>query len=97
MPGCLSRPRSAAGRAGEPAVAVHVDSWVRRGRDYLQVLIAATAGAAGVAGALDLAWRVFGKAAGSDAAGWDMARHAAFPERARARFPWSSGQLVGLL
>jgi hypothetical protein len=77
---------------------VHVDSRVRRGRDYLQVLIVATAGAAGVAEALDLAWRAFGKAAGSDAAGWDMARHAAFPERVRVRgFPWSSGQLVSLL
>ena len=33
-----------------------------------------------------------------DAAGWDMARHAAFPERVRVRgFPWSSGQLVSLL
>jgi hypothetical protein len=79
---------AAIGRLAEqesPAIAVHVDSWVRRGRDYLQVLIVATAGAADVAEALDLAWRAFRKAAGDDAAGWDMARHATFPER--ARFP----------
>jgi hypothetical protein len=53
-----------------PAIAVHIDSWVRRGRDYLQVVIAGTAGAAD---ALDLAWQSFRKAAGDDAAGWDMA------------------------
>jgi hypothetical protein len=51
------------------------------------VLIVATAAAADVAEALDLAWRAFRKAAGDDAAGWDMARG----------FPWSSGQLVSLL
>jgi hypothetical protein len=64
---------------------VHVDSWVRLGRDYLEMLIVATVDAADVAEALDLAWRAFRKAAGDDAAGWDMARHAAFPEL--ARFP----------
>ena len=56
-----------------PAIAVHIDSWVRRGRDYLQIVIAATVDAADVAEALDLAWQAFRKAAGDDAAGWDMA------------------------
>jgi len=37
------------------------------------VLFVATAAAADVAEALDLAWRAFRKAAGDDAAGWDMA------------------------
>jgi hypothetical protein len=50
-----------------------VDSWVRRVRDYLQVVIAATVDAADVADALDMAWQCFRKAAGDDAAGWDMA------------------------
>ena len=55
-----------------PAIAVHLDSWVRRGRDYLQMVIAATVDAADLADALDLAWQAFRKAAGDDA-GWDMA------------------------
>ena len=55
-----------------PAIAVHVDSWARRGRDYLQVVIVATVGAADVADALDLAWQAFRKAARDDA-GWDLA------------------------
>ena len=77
---------------------MHVDSWVRRGRGYLRVPIVATVDAAGVAEALDRAWWASRKAAGDDAAGWDMAPPAAFPERARVRgFPWSSGQLVSLL
>lgn len=54
-----------------PAIAVHLDSWVRRGRDYLEMAIVATVGAADVAEALELAWQAFRKAAGDDA-GWDM-------------------------
>ena len=38
-----------------PATTLHVDRWVRRGRDYLQVVIAARVDAANVADALDLA------------------------------------------
>ena len=56
-----------------PAIAVHVDSWVRRGRDYLQLVIVATVDAADVAEALDLAWWTFQKAAGEDLAGWALA------------------------
>ena len=55
-----------------PAIAVRLDSWVRRGRDHLQVVIVAGVAAADVAEALDLAWQSFRKAAGDDAAGWDM-------------------------
>jgi hypothetical protein len=44
-----------------PAVAVHLDSWVRRGRDYLQMVIqmviVATVGPVDVAEALELACR----------------------------------------
>ena len=56
-----------------PAIAAHVVSWVRRGRDYLQLVIVATVVAADVAEALDLAWQSFRKAAGGDVAGWEMA------------------------
>jgi hypothetical protein len=37
------------------------------------VVIAARVDAADVADALDLAWQAFRKAAGDDAAGWDIA------------------------
>jgi hypothetical protein len=57
-----------------PAIAVHVDSWVRRCRNYLQVVIAATVDAADVAEALELALWTLRKAAGEDLAGWDLAR-----------------------
>ena len=49
-----------------PAIAAHIHSWIRRGRDYLQVVIGTTA-AADAADALDLAWQSFRKAAGDDA------------------------------
>ena len=81
QPAAIGRP---AGQES-PASAVHVDSWVRRGRDYLEMVIVATAGAADVAEALDLTWPAFRTAAGDDAAGRDMARHAGFPQS--ARFP----------
>ena len=55
-----------------PVIAMRVDNWVRRGRDYLQVVIVATVDAAHVAEALDLAWQSFISAAG-DNPGWDMA------------------------
>ena len=55
------------------AVAVRVDYEVRRGRDYVRVVVAVTVEAADVAEALDLAWRSFLKAAGDDVEGWDIA------------------------
>ena len=59
------------------AAALHIDSEVRRGRDYVRVVIVATVDAADVAEALDLAWWTFRKAAGEDLAGWDLASAAA--------------------
>ena len=56
------------------AIALHVDSEIRRGRDYVRVVIVATVDAADMAEALDLAWWAFRKAAGEDLAGWDLAR-----------------------
>ncbi len=55
------------------AVAARAGSEVRRGRDYVRVVIAV---AADVAEALSLAWQVFRKAAG-DEAGRDLAGAAA--------------------
>jgi len=55
-----------------PVIAVRMDNWARRGRDYLHVMIVATIDAAHAAGALDLAWQSFISAAG-DNPGWDMA------------------------
>jgi hypothetical protein len=54
-------------------IAARVDSEVRRGRDYVRVVIVMTVAAADVAEALDHAWWVFRKAAGDDLAGWEMA------------------------
>jgi hypothetical protein len=51
------------------AVAARVDSEVRRGRDYVRVIIVTTVDAADVAEALDAAWWAFLKAAGDDLAG----------------------------
>ena len=59
------------------AAALHVASEIRRGRDYVRVVIVATVDAADVAEALDLAWWTFRKAAGEDLAGWDLADAAA--------------------
>jgi hypothetical protein len=56
------------------AIALHVDSEIRRGRDYVRRVILATVNADDVAEALDLAWWAFRKAAGEDPAGWDLAR-----------------------
>jgi hypothetical protein len=55
------------------AVALQVDSEVRRGRDYVRVVIVATVDAADVTEALDLAWWTFQKAAGSGLAEWALA------------------------
>ena len=62
---------------GSAAIAVHVDSEIRRGRDYVRVVIVATVDAADVAEALDLAWWAVRKAAGEEFGGWDLARAAA--------------------
>jgi hypothetical protein len=45
--------------------ALHVDSEIRRGRDYVRVIIVAPVDAADVVEALDLAWWTFRKAAGA--------------------------------
>jgi hypothetical protein len=55
------------------AAALHVDSEVRRGRNYVRVVIVATVDAADAAEALDLTWWTFRKAAGEDLDGWALA------------------------
>lgn len=53
-----------------PAIAARVDSWVRWGRDYLQIVIVATVNAADAAEALDAAWWFLRKTEDDDAEGW---------------------------
>jgi hypothetical protein len=55
-------------------ITLRVDREIRRGRDYVRVVLVATADAIdiNVAEALDLAWQAFRKAAGGDV-GWDLA------------------------
>jgi hypothetical protein len=55
------------------AAALHMASEIRRGRDYVRVVILATVEADDVAEALDHAWWAFRKAAGEDLAGWNLA------------------------
>jgi hypothetical protein len=54
-------------------IAPRVDGEVRRGRDYVRVVIVATADAGDVAEALELAWWAFREAAGEDSSRWDTA------------------------
>ena len=60
-------------RARTRRSALRVDSEIRRGRNYVRVVIVATVVAADVAEALDLAWWTFRKAAGEDLAGSALA------------------------
>ena len=57
-----------------PAViGAEIESETRRGRDYVRVTFTAAVEAADVAEALTAVWEAFRRAAGDDAAGWDMA------------------------
>jgi len=58
---------------GATVIAARIDSEVRRGRDYVRVVIAITVSADDVAEALDTAWRVFLNASDDNAPGWDTA------------------------
>jgi hypothetical protein len=73
--GAVSREfeRRLAEQEGAAVIAARIDSEVRRGRDYVRVVLAVTVDADDVAEALDLAWRVFLKAVSDDVAGWDVA------------------------
>ena len=75
--------RGLAGRGSRAVIAPRVDREIRRGRDFVRVVIVMAVDAGDVAEALTLAWRVFTEAAGDDAAGWDMAAASAEvrPER----------------
>ena len=69
--------RRLAGEQSRVLIGPRVDSEVRRGRDYVRVVIVATADAGDVAEALELAWWAFREAAGEDSSGWDTAGTAA--------------------
>ena len=62
-----------AGQGNDVVLAPRIDRELRRGRDYVRVVIVATVVADDVAEALDLAWWAFREAAGDDLAGWDAA------------------------
>jgi hypothetical protein len=64
--------RELAGQESTTVIGPRVDSEVRRGRDYVRVVIAMTVAAPDVAAALNLAWLVFRKAVGNDAESWDI-------------------------
>jgi hypothetical protein len=69
-------PRAGAGRRSDfeqRLATAEIESETRRGRDYVRVTITAAVYAADVAEALTAAWETFRRAAGDDAAGWDMA------------------------
>ena len=65
--------RRLAGQESSVITAPRVDREVRRGRDFVRVVIVMAVEAGDLAEALTLALRVFTEAAGDDAAGWDRA------------------------
>lgn len=65
--------RRLAGQESLTVIAPGVDRQIRRGRDFVRVVIVMTVEAADVAEAVTLAWRVFTEAAGDDIGGWDLA------------------------
>jgi hypothetical protein len=71
------------------AAALHMDSEIRRGRDYVRVVIVATVDAGDVAEALDLAWWAFRKAAGRTSPGgtWPTPRPRCGQKRVSGRGP----------
>ena len=69
--------RQLSSQEGRAVTGEHIDSEIRRGRDYVRVVIVATAEASDIAEALSAAWRAFRKAAGGDLADWDLTGAAA--------------------
>ncbi len=49
-----------------------IERELRRGRDFVRVVVVMTVVAADVGQALVIGWRVFRRAAGVDLAGWDI-------------------------
>ena len=69
--------RRLAGQESPPVIAPQIDREIRKGRDYVRVVIVVTVEAGDLAVALDLAWRAFRMAAGDDLAGWDLGQASA--------------------
>lgn len=61
-----------AAQQGQAVTCLRIDRELRRGRDYVRVVIVATAEAADVAEALGVTWQAVLTAAGDDPAGWDL-------------------------
>ena len=64
--------RRLAGQESPAVIAPQIDREIRKGRDYVRVVIVVTVEADDLADALDLAWWAFRMAAGEDLAGWDL-------------------------
>ena len=62
-----------AGLEGPAVEGTEIASEVRRGRDYVRVVVLVNVTTADVAEALSVAWDAFLEAARDDIAGWDMA------------------------
>ncbi len=66
-----------AGQESPAVIAPQTDREIRKGRDYVRVVIVVTVEADDLAEALDLAWRAFRMAARDDLAGWDLGQASA--------------------
>ena len=69
--------RRLAGQESPDVIAPQIDREIRKGRDYVRVVIVVTVEADDLAEALDLAWWAFRMAAGDDLAGWDLGQASA--------------------
>jgi hypothetical protein len=62
-----------AGQRSAAVTGLRIDSEFRRGRDYVRVVMLATAEAEDLADALGLVWQAFGEASRMDTGGWELA------------------------
>ena len=69
--------RRLGGQESPAVIAPQIDRVIRKGRNYVRVVIAVTVEADDIAEVLDLAWWAFRMAAGDDLAGWDLGQASA--------------------
>ena len=67
--------RRLAGQENPAVIAPQIDREIRKGRDYVRVVVVVPVAAGDLAGALDLAWRAFRMAAGDNRQAGTWARH----------------------
>jgi hypothetical protein len=71
--GALGFESDLAAQESAAVTGLRIDSELRRGRDYVRVVIVATIEASDAAEAFGLTWQSFRQAADKDLAGWDLA------------------------